>query len=289
MKKSTIFIAFLAVIILGYLTFFYQNENSSPQEKSDPLTAIKNTEYTIEGEVFKLIDGYSEKEVAPASATKIITQTFGEPFFGDLDDDGDEDALIFITHDPGGSGTFFYLAGAINQDGTYQGTNAILLGDRIQTGNIENKQGIAKVNYFDREMNEPMTAIPTIERIRYFSLKENNLIENASTQNDLIFLIQPTPDSYVSSPLTIKGQARGNWFFEGDFPLILTDWDGKIIAEGYATADGEWMTTDFVPFEGTLKFTKPDYGERGALILRKDNPSGLPENDDALEITIFFE
>ena len=70
---------------------------------------------------------------------------------------------------------------------------------------------------------------------------------------------------------------------------MLTNWDGLIIAEGIAQAKREWMTEDFVPFEVTLDFIKPDYGKRGTLILKKDNPSGLPEHDNALEIPINFE
>jgi hypothetical protein len=49
------------------------------------------------------------------------------------------------------------------------------------------------------------------------------------------------------------------------------------------------MTADFVPFTATLNFTKPSYGNNGFLILKKDNPSGLPEHDDALEIQVKFE
>lgn len=107
--------------------------------------------------------------------------------------------------------------------------------------------------------------------------------------DDLFILEAPLPGAEIHSPLQVRGQARGTWFFEGSFPLILTDWDGLIIAEGYATAQGEWMTTDWVPFEGELVFEKPTYGTRGTLILQKDNPSDLPEFDDAREITIFFE
>lgn len=107
--------------------------------------------------------------------------------------------------------------------------------------------------------------------------------------NDLIKLEQPLPDQRISSPVKIKGQARGNWFFEGDFPVILTDWDGKIIAQGYATAKSDWMTEEFVPFAASLEFTKPALYDRGSLILQKDNPSGLPENDQVLEITVYFE
>ncbi len=111
---------------------------------------------------------------------------------------------------------------------------------------------------------------------------------------DLITLVTPVPNGIVESPLTIAGSARGNWFFEGSFPITLTNWDGLIIAEGIATADGEWMTTDFVPFRATLEFTSPypegaeDFMKRGSLILQKDNPSGLPEHDNALEIPVRF-
>lgn len=94
--------------------------------------------------------------------------------------------------------------------------------------------------------------------------------------------------SEISSPLIITGEAKGTWFFEGSAPVVLTDWDGLIIAEGYITAKEDWMTEDFVSFEGTIEFEVPEYGDRGSLILRKDNPSGLPEYDDYLEISIIF-
>lgn len=115
-------------------------------------------------------------------------------------------------------------------------------------------------------------------------------IGNEIEKMDLIRLEYPRPNQIISSPLTITGQARGNWFFEASFPVVLTDWDGKIIAQGIATAKSEWMTTDFVPFEARLKFVvnKNSYSNRGFLILRRDNPSGLSEHDDALEIPVIL-
>ena len=113
---------------------------------------------------------------------------------------------------------------------------------------------------------------------------------------DFVRLTAPLPHTVIQSPLVVKGEARGPWFFEGSFPLFLTDWDGKIIAQGYVTAQSDpdasvgasWMTTDYVPFEGMLTFETPSYGDTGALILRKDNPSGLPEFDDAFEIRVRY-
>lgn len=117
-------------------------------------------------------------------------------------------------------------------------------------------------------------------------------IGNTLEKSDLIRLTTPRPNDIVTSPLTLKGEARGTWFFEASFPIMITDWDGKIIGQGHATADGDWMTTDFVPFTATITFNTAEisgqYSNRGTLILQKDNPSGLPEHDDAMEIPVRF-
>lgn len=131
--------------------------------------------------------------------------------------------------------------------------------------------------------------------------REDSLIEEeniepdpAADQSDLIQLESPVPEAVIESPLVITGEARGTWFFEATFPIVLTNWDGLIIAEGFATADGEWMTEAFVPFTAELEFENPytegdpDFMKRGSLILQRANPSGLPENDGALEITVWF-
>ncbi len=62
--------------------------------------------YRIEKREVHLIDGKAEVAAAPGSATTIKTSVFGQPVFGDLDGDGDEDAALFLVHKPGGSGTF---------------------------------------------------------------------------------------------------------------------------------------------------------------------------------------
>jgi hypothetical protein len=107
---------------------------------------------------------------------------------------------------------------------------------------------------------------------------------------NLIVVDQPLAGATITSPVIIKGQARGPWFFEASFPIYVVDWDGLIIGEGYATAESDWMTTDFVPFTATVEFdiTKisGNYSKRGILILKKDNPSGLPEHDRALEYDV---
>jgi hypothetical protein len=108
-------------------------------------------------------------------------------------------------------------------------------------------------------------------------------------RSDFILLDAPLPGAPISAPLTVKGRARGTWFFEGDFPVILLDAQGKQIAASYATAQGEWMTENFVEFAGKIDFKGFFSGQRGTLVLKKANPTGLARFDDALEIPITFK
>lgn len=111
-----------------------------------------NTTYTIEGREIRLQNGRFEAAAAHDSATKIRTVVFGKPVYGDLD--GDEDAALFLVHDPGGSGTFYYVAAALNVNGQYIGTNAELLGDRIAPQGVAIRNGVVAASYADRRPGE---------------------------------------------------------------------------------------------------------------------------------------
>ncbi len=116
------------------------------------------------------------------------------------------------------------------------------------------------------------------------------IVENPPVTDELIIIETPVPNQKVSSPIMVVGKARGNWFFEASFPIVVTNWDGLIIGQGIATAQGDWMTAEFVPFTASISYTLPSETpyNRGTLILRKDNPSGLSEHDEAREIPIIF-
>lgn len=90
----------------------------------------------------------------------------------------------------------------------------------------------------------------------------------------------PRPGTKITSPLTITGEARGKYFFEAQFPIRLLDQDHKIIAQGVAEAESDWMTENFVPFTATLTFTTNS--SKGTLVLENDNPSDNPST--ALEL-----
>lgn len=115
-----------------------------------------------------------------------------------------------------------------------------------------------------------------------------NFVEEvtAETVSGMIVVESPLPGERATSTLRVIGEARGNWYFEASFPVTLKDGDGKILAQAPAQAKGEWMTTEFVPFELMLSFPKVTRETSATLILSRDNPSGLPEFDADIEIPV---
>lgn len=112
-------------------------------------------------------------------------------------------------------------------------------------------------------------------------------IGNELSLVDLIRIDSPRPNNKIMSPLTVTGKARGAWYFEASFPIEIKDANGNLIGSGIAQAQGDWMTQGFVPFTATIEFKVPQT-TTGTLILRKDNPSGLPENDNQLIVPVKF-
>ena len=105
--------------------------------------------------------------------------------------------------------------------------------------------------------------------------------------NDSIRISSPQAGGEISSPVVIEGQAKGFWFFEASFPVKLLDANAQLLAQGIATAEGDWMTTDFVPFRAQLQFDAGN-NKTGFLILQKDNPSDLEEYNYSVKIPVIF-
>ena len=106
--------------------------------------------------------------------------------------------------------------------------------------------------------------------------------------SDLIQVDNPFPGAVTGKEFTVKGKARGTWYFEASFPIEVKDKDGKTIFIAPAQAQGEWMTEDFVPFSLQVKVPNTYIGP-ATLILHRDNPSGLPEHDRSISFPITIE
>ena len=141
-----------------------------------------------------------------------------------------------------------------------------------------------------------------IAGLRYW--QEKNLSEEQKeirAKRDLIKISSPDLGEEITSPLVIKGEARGGWFFEASFLVHLFDENGEEWMIGLAEATRDWQSKSFVPFEATIDWKNPAanitgekkdpavlFGKKGKLVFSKANPSGLPTLDDQLTIPIVF-
>jgi len=157
------------------------NSDNQPQGQSAvPGTEYRQAEYVIEGQRITLVDGLSETDTSPGSASRIVTRYFGNELKTDLNDDGRDDVVFLLTQQRGGSGTFFYAVAALDSGAGYLGSDGYLLGDRIapQT-TVESRhprhKNVIVVNYRDRQPNEPMTTQPSVGKSVYLKLDADTM------------------------------------------------------------------------------------------------------------------
>ena len=179
MKRNIFICIVIAVFILLGIFVFKPTDKKVIQ---DP----KNSTYQIEQILITLTDGKYEKETVPGSASKISVFMFGEPIKGDLNKDGKEDAGVILVYNSGGSGTFYYATVALNDGDKYNGTNAILLGDRIAPQTKEIKNGEFIVNYAERKPTDSMTVQPSIGVSKYLIIENGKLVENNNNKINII-------------------------------------------------------------------------------------------------------
>ncbi len=106
--------------------------------------------------------------------------------------------------------------------------------------------------------------------------------------SDLIKVNYPKPNDVIKNPVSISGEARGTWFFEASFPITILDANRKVLAKVPMQATADWMTVDFVSFEGIVSFIKSTT-TTGFIIFENDNPSGEPERSKSIEVPVRFE
>ncbi len=107
--------------------------------------------------------------------------------------------------------------------------------------------------------------------------------------HERISVTSPKANATVGDDFDVKGSAPGPWFFEATFPIKVRDANDNTIGVSHANAIGDWMTDQNVAFQATVHIDDAKYHGPATLILLKDNPSGLPQNDDSLEVPIVIQ
>jgi outer membrane murein-binding lipoprotein Lpp len=108
-----------------------------------------------------------------------------------------------------------------------------------------------------------------------------------SVKGVTVVIYSPSVDSKVQSPIGVIGLVPGGWSSEAQFPVKLEDNTGAVIAETVGHVVGPWMTNNLEPFYAQLSLPS-NPGLVGAIVLQKDNPSGLSANNDSVTIPVRF-
>jgi len=142
---------------------------------------------------------------------------------------------------------------------------------------------------------EPIPTTPCEKKTNGQTQEPQVVITYTNATSDLITVELPFPGAVTGKDFSVIGKARGFWFFEASFPIEVLDKYGNILTTGIAQAQpdpatGEinWMTENFVPFKADIKVPQTYIGP-ATLVLKKDNPSGLLQNDASISFPINIE
>lgn len=176
MSKRKIVIGGGVVLVLLFGCFYAFNSYIYNEKQGEPVTNYKEVTFWVSGEPVTLVDGVAQAYTDLGGESITTIRYFGNEAYQDLDGDGDEDVVFLITQETGGSGTFFYLVGALKEDDGYIGTHAVYIGDRIapQTTNKGEGREVV-VNYADRAPTEPFSTQPSIGKSLYLLLDPQTL------------------------------------------------------------------------------------------------------------------
>jgi len=98
----------------------------------------------------------------------------------------------------------------------------------------------------------------------------------------------PKSGAIVSHTFTISGNAPNTWYFEAVFPIKVTTPAGDTVGTAQGRAQTDWTVEGQVPFTATVSITS-SYSGPATVALLRDNPSGLPENDDSFEVPVIIQ
>lgn len=162
--RKTLYTIIILVFLVALILFI---PNIKATIAPHVFSSYKTAEYLIDGKPI----------VLGTNGTKY----FGDEVSGDIDGDGKPDVAFLFTDEPGGSGTFYYAAGAIaktNADGTtgYVGTNAVFLGDRIAPQMLYAEYGGVLVSFAERADSDPMTTPPHIMISSFYKFEKGSLV-----------------------------------------------------------------------------------------------------------------
>lgn len=152
-------------------------ENTLPLVLS--LEMLENGTYKVLGEFdVTLTDGiYTDTDFDPAQTGSSVHDTFMSTThgFGDLNNDGTEDAVIVLATNTGGSGTFVEIVLVLNNNGDPQPVSGYQVGDREPVHTLTIEDGILTTDVTVHADSDGMCC-PSLEETWHLKLENGALV-----------------------------------------------------------------------------------------------------------------
>ena len=130
-----------------------------------------------------LIDGVYEGEpfVEGGASRPVVTYIDNTVAHGDLDGDGQDDAVALLIENSGGSGTFAYVGAQLNRSGQPIDAGVALLGDRVQLISMHVEDGQVVAEIVTQGPDEGLCC-GTLKMRKTLGLQDGQLVEVASEE-----------------------------------------------------------------------------------------------------------
>ena len=134
-----------------------------------------NAAYRIGGEPVILKQGKFAKGDSPLKEDFLRVE-FKQAAFGDLDNNGSEDAAVIFAYSGGGSGYFYVMSAVRNHQGAPQEAASEMLGDRVIIKSLAIKSGVIMVPMVTQCPRDSM-ANRTLKKTMRYKLAGNKLAQ----------------------------------------------------------------------------------------------------------------
>ena len=170
------------VLLVATLSACTSKTSSQPADCQPP--GIDNVNFSIDSQEVVFEEGQAAVEIPDLDGkTAVINYRLIESATGDLDRDSDMDLAAVFQVDPGGSGTFYHLAAALNDGCRSHAVESVYLGDRIQpesltiygSDHIDAGMIVAGLNVFAKDQS--LSEKPMFYLTRMFRVDSSQLIE----------------------------------------------------------------------------------------------------------------
>ena len=316
--NRTLYILIVALVLIGAFWWLWSSGHIAGTGPSATSTATSTQDLSITEQAYVALNGAAitlpERPEVSLTVTKNSDGTWGAQWASPVDS-SDRAFLSFpkqqyaavVGHQAngaatllvmpfyvnyGGSGTFLYLGlFTLTGNGPLIYRDAIALDDRVAVSSLVagKNEGTAVLKFLTRYSDQGMATEPTVPAFEIFAREGDTLkvlMRGENVDMDTVSIVSPVAGAALPRDFIVTGSARG-WYFEASFPIRVIDQAGNQLGQGVAQAQGDWMTTNPVPFKASVSVGK--YQGPAILMLMKDNPSGEVKNDASIQIPITIQ